>query len=135
MLSLCACSCADATQSSTTKVDLFPLNVCANTSRRLLEIKRRNELRREVKLPLLELSKEWRRMKEQDDSQKFSDAFGSFAAKHRQAVWNHVLKTRREIEGPNWRPSFLEGMARQGEVFRILRERFQEERRKLLTAR
>jgi hypothetical protein len=100
------------------------LKVCANTSRRLAEIERRNELRREAKLPLLPIAKELRRMKEEDDSQKFSEAFGQFAAKHRQAAWNQVLKTRRETEGPNWRPSCIEGMAYQGEVFRILRERF-----------
>ena len=64
-------------------------------------------------------------MKEQDDSQKFSEAFGQFAAKHRQAVWNEVLKSRRELEGPNWWPSWITGMGYQGEVFRILRERFE----------
>jgi hypothetical protein len=56
------------------------LKVCDNTSRRLAEIERRNEIRRETKLPLLEVSKEWRRMKEQDDSQKFSEAFGPFCS-------------------------------------------------------
>jgi hypothetical protein len=106
------------------------LNVCANTSRRLLEIQRRNELRRETKLPLLEICKELRRMKETEDGQKFSESFGPFAAKHRQAVWNHVLKTRREVLGdPNWRPRyFSEGVGYQGEVDRRLRERFEAER-------
>jgi hypothetical protein len=66
-------------------------------------------------------------MKEQDDSQKLSEAFGSFAAKHRQGIWDEVLKPRREVEGPNWRPSFLEGMARQGKIFRMSRQRFEAE--------
>jgi hypothetical protein len=81
------------------------LNVCATTARRLAEIRRRNETRREAKLDLLPIAKELRRMKETEDAQKFSEVFGPFVAKYRQAVWNHVLKTRREIEGPNWRPN------------------------------
>jgi hypothetical protein len=74
------------------------LNVSAAKARRLQDIKRRNELRREVKLPLLPIVKELRSMKEAEDSQKFSDAFGPFAAKHRQAVRDEVLKPRRELE-------------------------------------
>jgi hypothetical protein len=103
------------------------LKVCANTSARLQQIQRRNELRREAKLPLLPIAKELRRMKEEDDSQKFSEAFGPFAAKLRQVVWDEVLKPRRETEGPEWRPSWIEGMAYQSEVFRILRQRFEAE--------
>ena len=102
----------------------------AMTAASLAPEERRNELRRKTKLPLLEVSKEWRRMKEQDDSDKFSKAFGPFAAKHRQIVWDQILQVRRETEGPEWRPSWIEGMARQGEVFRILRQRFEEERQK-----
>jgi hypothetical protein len=105
------------------------LNVCATTARRIAEIRRRNETRREAKLDLLPIAKELRRMKEQDDSQKFSEAFGQFAAKHRQAVWNEVLKSRRELEGPNWWPSWITGMGYQGEVFRILREHLRRKRR------
>jgi hypothetical protein len=104
------------------------LNVCANTARRFTEIERRNELRQETKLPLLAVAKTLRQMKEQDDRQKFAEAFGPFAAKHRQAVWDEVLKARREMEGPKWRPSWIEGMAYQAEVFRILQERFREDR-------
>jgi hypothetical protein len=103
------------------------LNVCATTARRLAEIRRRNETRREAKLDLLPIVKELRRMKEAEDSQKFSDAFGRFAAKHRQAVWDEVLQPRREVLGdPNWRPRyFSEGVGYQGEVFRILRQQFE----------
>jgi hypothetical protein len=104
------------------------LNVCATTSRRLLEIQRRNELRRESKLPTLPIAKTLRVMKETEDSEKFSEGFGLFAATNRQVVWDEVLKSRRESEGPNWRPNWIEGIAYQSEVFRILRERFRAER-------
>jgi hypothetical protein len=62
-------------------------------------------------------------MKEQDDSQKFSESFGSFAAKHRQAVWDEILQPRREALGDlNWRPKYWsEGVGYQSEVDRILR--------------
>ena len=54
--------------------------------------------------------------------------FNRFAASRRRAVWDQVLKTRRELEGdPNWRPSWIEGMAYQGEVDGILREKFRAE--------
>jgi hypothetical protein len=106
------------------------LKVCANTSRRLSEIGRRNQLRREAKLPLLSVAREIRRMKETDDRQKFWEVFGPFAEKHRQAVWDEVLKPRCELEAPNWRPNWIEGMAYQGEVFRVLRERFEAERQR-----
>jgi hypothetical protein len=100
------------------------LNLGARTSARLAAIERRNELRREAKLPILSIPREVRIMKEREDNREFSEAFGPFAAANRQAVWDQVLKTRRQIEGQNWRPSWIEGMAYQAEVFRILRERF-----------
>jgi len=61
----------------------------------------------------------WLINKNEDDRQKFSEAFEPFAAKQRRAVWDQVLKTRREVEGSNWPPSWIEGMASQGEVARI----------------
>ncbi len=70
----------------------LPLNLSATTVRRLLEIECRNEIRREANLPLLSVAKELRRMKEKDDRQKFSEAFGPFAAKPFDAVWNEVAK-------------------------------------------
>ena len=55
--------------------------------------------------------------------------FNRFAASRRRAVWDQVLKTRRDLEGdPNWRPSWSEGLAYQREVSRILREAFRVER-------
>ena len=68
-------------------------------------------------------------MKETEDGQKFSDAFGTFAAKYSKSVWDEVLNPRREALGDlNWKPSWIGGMGLQGEVFRILRERFREGR-------
>jgi hypothetical protein len=115
-------------QSISTVSEPFFVKVCATTARRVIEC--RNRLRRDAGLPLLEVAKEWRRMKEQDDSQKFSDAFGRFAAKYSKSVWDEVLKPRREALGdPNWKPKYWsEGVGYQGEVFRILRERFAAER-------
>ena len=50
--------------------------------------------------------------------ERFEAAFG-------EAVWEKVLKQRREAEGnPNWRPSWMEGVGYQSEVYKILRERF-----------
>src|SRR5262249_18660751 len=64
--------------------------VCTATARRLLEIHRRNELRREAQLPMLPIAEELRRMKEQ----KESEAFRRFKAANRQAVWEQVLEAR-----------------------------------------
>jgi hypothetical protein len=102
------------------------LNICANTARRLLEIERRNELRRETKLPLLEVSKEWRRLKALDDARRCSEEFSQFEAIHREAVWAEVLQPRRKALGDqNWKPKYWsEGVGYQSEVYRILRERF-----------
>jgi len=100
------------------------LKFCAATTRRLLEIESRNELRREVKLPLLSVAKELRRIKQAEDEEKFS----RFATRHRVAVWNQVLKSRRE-KGANWKPSWMEGIGYQSEVYRLLRQQFRVERR------
>jgi hypothetical protein len=94
------------------------------TARRLREIARRNGIRREVKLPLLSIPKELRRMKRQEDLEEF----GRFEVKHRKAVWEQVLKAHREAEGnPNWRPGWSEGVRFQNEVYKILRAEFQQQ--------
>jgi hypothetical protein len=93
---------ADTVQLPALTPEVPPLNVCAATARRLLEIARRNELRREAKLPLLPIAKELRRMKRQEDLEEFE----RFEVACGEAVWEEVLKARREAEGnPNWRPS------------------------------
>ena len=43
--------------------------------------------------------------------QEVSEEFERFAAAHGRAVWEEVLKRRRDAEGnPNWRPNSLEGI-------------------------
>jgi hypothetical protein len=103
-----------------------PLNVCAATARRIEEIIARNRIREEAKLPLLSIPKELRRMKEVADAAKFE----AFADAHRAAVWEEVLATKRQARGePNWRPrSWMEGMALQAQISRILRQRFERSR-------
>jgi hypothetical protein len=107
--------------------EVLPLNVCAATARRLLEIARRNEIRREAKLPLLPIAKELRRIKRQEDLEEAS----RFEAQHRKEVWDHVLKPRREAEGnPNWRPNWIEGVGYQTQVNKILWEQLYAARRR-----
>jgi hypothetical protein len=112
---------ADVLQSSPLTLEVAPGNFCAATARRLVEIALRNELRQETRLPLLSVPKELRRMKKQEELEEF----GRFEAAYGKAVWEHVLKSRREAEGsPNWRPSWIEGVRYQTEVYKILREQF-----------
>jgi hypothetical protein len=65
-------------------------------------------------------------MKTVDDAAEFEE----FANAHRGAVWDEVLATKREARGePNWRPSdWMQGMALQAQVSRILRQRFERSR-------
>jgi hypothetical protein len=95
--------------------------VCAATARRLLEIHRRNELRREAQLPVLPIAKELRRMKEQEEL----EAFRRFEAANGRAVWDQMLQARRQAEGNlNWRPNWMEGFHYQNQVHAALRARF-----------
>jgi len=110
----------DLYQSSALTLKAEPRNFCAATARRLLEIARRNEIRREAKLPLLPIAKELRRMKKQEELEEFE----RFEEAHGKAVWEKVLKARREAEGPNWRPNSLEGMFYQSQVRKTLRSNF-----------
>jgi len=117
---------ADVLQSPPLMLEVGPANFCAATARRLLEIARRNEIRREAKLPLLPIAKELRRIKRQEDLEEF----GRFEAAYGKAVWEQVLKSRREAEGdPNWRPNSLEGMFYQSQVHNTLWEQFRASRR------
>ena len=116
----------DLFQSRPLTLEVEPRNFCAATARRLLEIARRNEIRREAKLPLLPIAKELRRMKKQEELEEFE----RFEAVYGKAVWEEVLKDRREAEGnPNWRPSWMEGVSYQSQVYKILREQFYAARR------
>jgi hypothetical protein len=104
-----------------------PLNVCAATARRIEEIVARNRIREQACLPPLSIPKELRRMKEVADAAKFE----AFANAHRAAVWDEVLGAKRQASGePNWYPSgWMQGLAFQSEVSRILRQRFKVTRR------
>jgi hypothetical protein len=97
-------------------------NVCAITARRLEEIARRNKVRAEAGLPLLSIPKELRKMKEAADGAEFE----AFAAVHKRAVWDEVLRPVRVAKGDsNWRPtSFMQGLAFQAKVSKVLHERF-----------
>jgi hypothetical protein len=113
---------ADVPQSSALTHQAEPTNLSAATARRLLDIARRNEIRREAGLPLLSTVKELRRLKQYEDGELFE----RFKAQHRDVVWEEVLKPRRAAEGnPNWFPrNWAEGVGYQSEVYKILRERF-----------
>jgi hypothetical protein len=102
------------------------LNVSAATARRLLEISRRNAIRREAGLPALSIPKTLRQMKRQADVEESE----RFAATHSSAVWQEVLKPRREAErNPNWQPSCGEAMNYQIEVREILRKIYAQQKR------
>ena len=108
-------------QSSQLTPEAEPPNFFAATARRLLEITRRNEIRREAKLPLLPIAKELRRMKKQEELEELE----RFEAVQGKAVWEEVLRYRREAEGnQNWRPTWMEGVHYQSEIYKILRQRF-----------
>jgi hypothetical protein len=75
---------------------------------------------------LLSIPKELRRMKKQEELEEFS----LFAAAYGKAVWQEVLKPRREAEGnPDWRPSWTKGVRYQTQVNKILRRKFYAARR------
>ncbi len=114
-----------AGQAASAAPDKAALSVSAGMARRLLEIARRNEIRREAALPLLSVVPELRRMKQAE----ISEEFARFEAAHGRAVWDLVLKSRREAEGKrNWRPGWSEGARLQSEVHKILWARFRQQR-------
>jgi hypothetical protein len=78
-------------------------------------------------LPLLPIAKELRRIKRQEELEDFE----RFSAANGRAVWDEVLKRRREAEGSsNWRLSWTEGVHYQSEVYKILWEQFYAARRR-----
>jgi hypothetical protein len=103
------------------------LNLTGANARRLAEIARRNVIRQEAGLPLLAVPRELRRLKQAEDAAELE----RFEAKHGKTIWEQVLKSRREAEGnPNWRPNWMEGLAYQSQVRKILREQFYAARRR-----
>jgi hypothetical protein len=121
-----AAAAPDLFQSPPLTLEVEPRNFSAATARRLVEIARRNEIRREARLPLLSVPKELRRMKKQQELEEFD----RFEAAYGKAVWDEILRSRREAEGnPNWHPSWMEGISYQPQVNKILREQFYAARR------
>ena len=108
-------------------------NVCAATARRIAEIAKRNRIREEAGLPQLSITSELRRMKKTEDQEEFE----TFAAVHRRAVWDAVLAPERKRRGqPDWRPSsFMEGLAFQSQVSKILHEQLKARATKAKIAR
>lgn len=116
---------ADSVQSSALPHGVRTPKVCAATARRLLEIYRRNELRRAAQLPTLSIPKELRRMKQQEEL----EAFQRLETVHGPAVWEQVLEARRRTEGNlNWRPNWMDGVHYQNQVRAVLKARFRAER-------
>ena len=65
-------------------------------------------------------------MKDQERLQEFEQ----FETAYGKAVWDQVLKQRREAEGnPNWLPSWMEGVSYQIQVRKTLCEQFHAIRR------
>jgi hypothetical protein len=117
---------ANAAQPASLPAETPALKVFAASARRLREIARRNEIRRQAGLPLLSIPRELRRMKQHEDSELRRVEFERFEAVHRKEVWDQVLKSPREAEGNlNWFPrNWSEGVGYQSDVYKILRERF-----------
>lgn len=90
-------------------------------AKRLAEIARRNELRREVGLPLLSIPRELRRMKTAEadaDFARFSEAFRSRVAEET------LGQIREQLGQPDWKPQGMlsgGGMAFEAEVSRKLK--------------
>jgi len=96
-------------------------NIGPVMARRIEEIAKRNRIRKEARLPLLSFAKELRRMKVEADAIELQE----FATLHSRVIWDEVLRPLRNARGDsNWRPNFLEAMASQSQVNKILHERF-----------
>jgi hypothetical protein len=73
----------DTVQTSPLTPDVQAPNVCAATARRLAEIARRNEIRRDANQPALSIATEMRRMKVWEDEKDFE----RFESTHGKAIW------------------------------------------------
>jgi hypothetical protein len=76
--------------------------------------------------PFCRLPKSYAGLKRQEELEEFE----RFEAAYGKAVWEEVLKPRREAKGNrNWQPSWMEGLSYQTQVNKILREQFYAARR------
>lgn len=117
-----AAEVADSAQAMSAAADGPALNLSAGMARRLLEIARRDKIRREAGLPLLSAIKELKRMKQAEREREFA----RFEAAHGDAVLEEVLRQARR--DPNWRPNWMQGIALQSRARRILLEQFNQAR-------
>ena len=70
------------------------------------DIERRNDIRREAFLPLLEVEKEFRRIKELKEESERARKFEEFSEPLKQRIREKVLaRMRREKNDPNWNPT------------------------------
>jgi hypothetical protein len=73
----------------------------AANAKRLLEIARRNSLRKEAGLPLLSVSRETRLMKSVEAAERFTKFSEAFRHRIRDKA---LARTRRWQNDPNWKP-------------------------------
>ncbi len=99
------------------------LRLSAITTSRLAEITARNNLRKEVGLPLLSIPKELRRIKTAEANARFV----KFSETFRKRVQEKMLAlTQRRRGDPNWIPAgVMAGMAFEYEVSRELRKLYE----------
>jgi hypothetical protein len=72
----------------------------------LADIERRNDIRREAFLPLLEVEKEFCRIKALKEDSERARKFKEFSEPLKQRVREKVLaRMRREMGDPNWNPT------------------------------
>ncbi len=99
------------------------LNVSAVTASRIADITERNNLRKEVGLPLLSIPKEFRRIKTAEAYARFVN----FSEVFRSRVQEKMLaRFRRRTGDPNWKPAgMMAGMAFESEVNREVRKLYE----------
>src|SRR5262249_25272025 len=72
----------------------------------LADIERRNDIRRGAFLPLLEVEKEFRRLKDIQENSEFQKRFREFSEPLRPRVREKELaRVRRKMNDPNWIPT------------------------------
>jgi hypothetical protein len=95
------------------------------TEKRLHQIERRNQIRRDADLPMLSPAVELRRMKRQESVAELD----RYQAVHGAAVMAQVLQQWRERYGADWKPNWMAGMAIQNAVRAILRQQMKRQAR------
>jgi hypothetical protein len=92
-----------------------------STLRSLLEIARRNQLRLEAGLPLLNVRQELRRLKTAETCARFDE----FVKARQPEMWKEMLAAARLQRGEAWKPTWQEGLRWQTRIRTELRNRFE----------